>query len=1019
MISPSAFLRRKLLLGVIASAVIGSASGCHREFYRQQADDEARALVEEKSCDPRWAMPCFNIEMNPASRYYDQYDPVKPPHPPDDPESHDLMHCVYGKKGWSKWHENGDRSGLENPTWQQCLDQYVTRSTSGAYVLRLEDSVRLALIHSPQYQQQLETLYLSSLDVSTERFRLETQFFAGNATNYNTRGRAGGTGPGGGVGNTIQSGAAGAPYGGGSVGAARLPPGSEATGTTTTTQISPTITATGTAMDPVSGTLPLSITVTETRTTPNPPRPLGSDQLSTTTGAQFQRRFATAGELVVGFANTFVWQFAGDTQQSSASLLSFAFLQPLLKNGGKVIGLERLTLAERVLLGNVRSMYRYRQGFFTQIAIGDNTGVTGPQRRGGFQGAGLEGFSGLGSSGFAGQGDLSGLGRGANNAGGGGGGSGTTGFVGGGAGTQNGFIGLLQRMQQIRNSQELLKAQGRTRALLEANLAAGLIDIGQVDQFRQSIETERATLLQNRNDLANQLDAFKTGTLGLPPHVPIELNDSVIQQFQFIDPGISSVQDGIAQILSDLGDLNEKPTVADLEAMMDRIAALRRDIDEQFDAVQADLQKIDTLDPAIRFQEIAPEDQQTTREEWVKLKETRARLIDAHADTAKKLSEIRADVTPATTDKAMSELVALCVRLDNIVKELSLVQARSRLEVIIVEPLEMHPLDALAIARANRVDWMNNRAALVDTWRLIEFNANALESGVDLIFTGDVGTTGNDPFNFNHSTGGLRAGLRFDAPFTRLQERNNYRQQLINYQQARRQLIQFEDAVHSRVRGLLRQLGQLRNNLEIQRRAMAIAIRRVDLARENLNKPVPAAAPGGAPQQFGPTAARDLLDALSDLRSVQNNVMSVWLAYYASHMTLIRDLGVMQLDENGLWVNQPLDQFERMGNDECLLPPAIPEQWFKDLDAAGATGAPAGSTSGSEGTTNPALPPPPAPRDPAMGPDAAFAPPTSEPHEASRWWPLRRREPAPPRTLHLQAASTAREVPDGSKPKKN
>ena len=116
MIRPTAFLRRKLLLGFAACAFAAMLSGCHREFYRKQADDEARILVEEKSCDPRWAMPGFNIEMNPASRYFDgQFDPVKPPMPPDDPEAHELMHCVYGKKGWSKWHENGDRSGLENP----------------------------------------------------------------------------------------------------------------------------------------------------------------------------------------------------------------------------------------------------------------------------------------------------------------------------------------------------------------------------------------------------------------------------------------------------------------------------------------------------------------------------------------------------------------------------------------------------------------------------------------------------------------------------------------------------------------------------------------------------------------------------------------------------------------------------------------------------------------------------------------------------------------------------------------
>ena len=948
MIRPKAFWRRKLLVGIAACALTATLGGCHREFYRKQADDDARKLVEEKSCDPRWAMPGFNIEMNPASRYYDQYDPVKPPMPPDDPESHELMHCVYGKKGWSKWHENGDRSGLENPTWQQCLDQYVTRSPSGAYELRLEDSVRLALVHSPNYQQQLETLYLSSLDVNTERFRLQTQFFAGNATTYNGRGTLAGVNPRGGVGNSSQGGTAGVPYGGGAGGASVLP------GTKTVVTGPPTLVY---SVDPNTGL------IVSKMVTPTAQVPLGSDTLNTTTGAQFVRRFATAGELVVGFANTFVWQFAGPDHQASASIASFSFLQPLLRAGGRVVGLERLTLAERTLLANVRAMYRYRQGFFTQIAIGDVSGLTGPQRRGGFTGAGLDGFTGVGTGGFGGVGDATGFGGGGgnNNQGAGGGGGGTTGFAGGGAGLQNGFIGLLQQLQQLRNLQELLKAQSRTRPLLEANLAAGLIDIAQVDQFRQNIETERANMLTARNQLETSLDQFKIQTLGLPPHVPIELNDSLIKQFQFIDPALGAAQDTLAQILTDLGDLKAKPDLPELESMSDRIASAQRDIDEQLRVVQSDLQRIDGLD-ASRFKDVSAEDEKATREEWVRLKEARERLLTDHEETNKTLSEIRAGLTPEAASKAMAELVSLSVHLDNLVKELSLVQARARLEIITVNSLELHPLEALAIARANRVDWMNNRATLIDTWRLIEFNANALESGLDIIFSGDVGTSGaNNPFDFSHTNGGLRAGLRFDAPFTRLNERNIYRAQLIAYQQARRRLIQFEDGVHQRLRANLRQLSQQRANLEIQRRAMAIAIRRVDERRENLNKPVAPAAPGSTAQQFGPTAARDLLDALSDLRSVQNNVMSVWLAYYASHMTLIRDLGVMQLDENGMWVAQPLDQFEKMGPDECLLPPAIPDQWFKDLDAAGRPDA--------EAVSGPANgPTPPAPAGPTQTP---------------------------------------------------
>ena len=36
---------------------------------------------------------------------------------------------------------------------------------------------------------------------------------------------------------------------------------------------------------------------------------------------------------------------------------------------------------------------------------------------------------------------------------------------------------------------------------------------------------------------------------------------------------------------------------------------------------------------------------------------------------------------------------------------------------------------AFEVARANRLDWMNIRAALVDQWRLIQFNAMALLAG--------------------------------------------------------------------------------------------------------------------------------------------------------------------------------------------------------------------------------------------------------------------------------------------------
>jgi hypothetical protein len=81
-------------------------------------------------------------------------------------------------------HGNGDRPELESPYWEQLLYQYANVDDEGRIILSLEDSVRLAVLHSPDYQRQIETLYLSALDVSTERFRFDVQFFGGNITEF-------------------------------------------------------------------------------------------------------------------------------------------------------------------------------------------------------------------------------------------------------------------------------------------------------------------------------------------------------------------------------------------------------------------------------------------------------------------------------------------------------------------------------------------------------------------------------------------------------------------------------------------------------------------------------------------------------------------------------------------------------------------------------------------------------------------------------------------------------------------
>jgi len=283
-------------------------------------------------------------------------------------------------------------------------------------------------------------------------------------------------------------------------------------------------------------------------------------------------------------------------------------------------------------------------------------------------------------------------------------------------------------------------------------------------------------------------------------------------------------------------------------------------------------------------------------------------------------------------DQLQRALTGAITELSGELLELSLLQARARLDAITFETVDLTPEQGYCIASRHRRDWMNARAALVDSWRLITFNADDLQSDLDFVFSGDVGNVGDNPLRIRGTNGRLRVGLEFDAPLTRLAERNVYRQSLIEYQQARRNYYRFRDGVHRDIRNTLRQMQVDQLNFELRREAVHTAITQVDLARLRLSepaRPVAAAAPGtplapGGQSQFGDTVARDLVQALIDLLNVQNDFLSVWVDHEVQRLQLDFDLGTMELSPDGQRIEhtQPLRTF--LDDGMCLAPFELP-----------------------------------------------------------------------------------------------
>ena len=114
------------------------------------------------------------------------------------------------------------------------------------------------------------------------------------------------------------------------------------------------------------------------------------------------------------------------------------------------------------------------------------------------------------------------------------------------------------------------------------------------------------------------------------------------------------------------------------------------------------------------------------------------------------------------------------------------------------------------------------------------------------------------------------------------------------------------------LRALLRRTEMLRQKLEVDRRQVAIAIRLVDSTQSRLYRPVRPAQPGQSQQLLGETLALNIVNSYSRLAQTQGTFLSTWMQYQAARMRLQRELGVMELDQEGSWVDQPLPPVEEM-----------------------------------------------------------------------------------------------------------
>jgi hypothetical protein len=587
-----------------------------------------------------------------------------------------------------------------------------------AYRLNMQQTLVLALINGRYYQFQLEALYEAALPVTLQRFAFEPQFYAGMSPTT-------------GVPQT---------FGAGSGGASFAP----ATGLTTANAFT-----------------------YSTRFAP-------TGQVSTMnlgTVAGFGKLFSSGSQLLMGFANELVFNFAGKNprQPTVLSALPMSFYQPLLRGAGRAVTLEPLTTDERALLYQVRAFTQFRQQYIVVTLTGgtvQNFGNT----------FALSGFTSSGNT------------------------DPVIGFI-------PAAFNVVQVEIDRRNVAFYDNLVTLYRELIKGE-SSGLSQL-QVDQTMSQLIGARLTLWQDKATYRWQLDQFKT-QLGMPPDTPIVMDQSFLgTPFYNVFDAVDGWQRRPERNLNELpGIIGQLPQLPDIDMDGRSVLGIYRNY-----------------------------------------------RASAGANYV------------AEDEDGLEDLLQAAVR----------------------------------IGLEYRLDLMNTRAQLYDAWRQIRVTANALKGVLNVTLTNNIytGPYTTNPFAFLSQAKNFSLVLQTELPLVRVNERNNFRTAMINYQRARRSLMNAEDALKVQLRQDLRFVQLWYITYEINKRNYELNVRLKDQAFEQIVAPPQGGAQGQGLAQSA-NAATQTTNLLNFQRAVygsQTGLIGAFENYQQYRLIFYRDIGTLPYDE--------------------------------------------------------------------------------------------------------------------------
>ncbi len=196
---------------------------------------------------------------------------------------------------------------------------------------------------------------------------------------------------------------------------------------------------------------------------------------------------------------------------------------------------------------------------------------------------------------------------------------------------------------------------------------------------------------------------------------------------------------------------------------------------------------------------------------------------------------------------------------------------------------------AVSAALNNRLDLLTARDELEDAEREVRIASNWTLPDLDLAATYRLTSTSRDTllsqaFSENFYT----LGLTLELPFERVAERNAFRRSLITLERSRRALSLQEDSIVLEVRESIRRVKRVQATLDIRRREIVAAEKEQRAARFRFDE--------------GEADNQDVSVAQAAVRRARNSYIADLVEFETSRIQLLRDIGILFIDEQGMWI---------------------------------------------------------------------------------------------------------------------